>query len=58
MSEQRQLRDCKDTQILINFLEKESPFDGDLQLRNITNSLTADEFDNVDFARDLGPKNY
>ena len=55
-SEPRQLRDCKDTQIVIDFLEKGSPFNGDLQLRNITNGLTAYESANVDSARDLGLK--
>ena len=55
-SEPRQLRDCKDTQIVIDFLEKGSPSHGDLQLRNITNSLTAYESANVDYARDIGLK--
>jgi hypothetical protein len=56
MSEPRQPRDCKDTQIVINLLEKGSSFNGDLQLRKITNDLTAYEPANVDSARDLGLK--
>ena len=56
MSETRQLRHCKETQIVIDFLEKGSPFNGDIHLRNIANSLKAYGSASVDPARDLGLK--
>ena len=56
MSEPMQLRDCKDTQTIIEFLERGSPFEGDVQLRSIANGLTAYPSANVDSAKDVGLK--
>ena len=55
-SEPRQLIYCKDTQIVIDFVEKLSPFNGNLQLRNMINGLTAHKSVNIDSARALGIK--
>ena len=54
--EPKQLRVCKNTQTVFDFLEQGSPFNGNLQLGNTTNGLTAYESANVDSSRDLGLK--
>ncbi|XP_065581046.1 uncharacterized protein LOC136040675 [Artemia franciscana] len=56
MSKPMQRRDCKDTQTIIEFLERGSPFEGDVHLRSIANGLTAYPSTNVDSAKDVGLK--
>jgi len=52
-----QQRDCKDTQIVIDFFEQSSSFEGDpLSLRNLATGMTAAENVNADKAVEVRKK--